>query len=83
MKDVLSYIDANRARFVTELAEWVKIPAISSDPARRKDMVKNAEHLGAAAQALGASKVEMWPTKGHPAIFAEWMHAPEIGRAHV
>ena len=32
MKDVLGYIDANRARFVAELAEWVKIPAISSDP---------------------------------------------------
>ena len=76
MQDVLSYIDANRARFVTELADWAKIPAISSDPGHAKDMVKNAEHLAAAVKALGADKVETWPTKGHPAVFAEWMHAP-------
>ena len=33
MQDVLAYIDKHRARFVDELIEWVKIPAISSDPA--------------------------------------------------
>ena len=39
--------------FVGELAEWVKIPAISSDPAHRQDMVKNAEHLMRELTALG------------------------------
>src|SRR5215468_6298983 len=76
MQDVLSFIDANRSRFVTELAEWVKIPAISSDPKHEKDMVQNAEHLAFAAKDLGATKVEMWPTRGHPAVFAEWIQAP-------
>src|SRR3954447_11872352 len=76
MEDVLSYIDTNRARFVDELAEWVKIPAISSDVAHKGDMVKNAEHLMKELRALGAGKVEMWPTKGHPAVFAEWLKAP-------
>jgi acetylornithine deacetylase/succinyl-diaminopimelate desuccinylase-like protein len=76
MQDVLTYIDEHRTRFVTELAEWAKIPAISSDPNHAKDMVKNAEHLAVAVKTLGASKVETWPTKGHPAVFAEWMHAP-------
>ncbi len=76
MEDVLRYIDAHRQRFVDELAEWVKIPAISSDPAHAKDMVKNAEHLLADVRRLGATTSELWPTKGHPAVFAEWMHAP-------
>ena len=76
MQDVLAYIDKNRARFVTELAEWVKIPAISSDPAHAADLVKNAEHLMKDVRALGADKVELWKTPGHPAVFAEWMHAP-------
>jgi acetylornithine deacetylase/succinyl-diaminopimelate desuccinylase-like protein len=76
MDDVLRYIDTNRARFVDELATWVRIPAISSDPAHKADMVKNAEHLMAELKSLGAGKVEMWPTKGHPAVFAEWMDAP-------
>jgi acetylornithine deacetylase/succinyl-diaminopimelate desuccinylase-like protein len=77
MDDVLAFIDKNRARFVTELAEWVKIPAISSDPAHKADLVKNAEHLMAHLRNLGATKVELWPTKGHPAVFAEWAHAPK------
>ncbi len=76
MKDVLAYIDENRARFVSQLAEWVKIPAISSDPAHAADMVKNAEFLMADLKSLGANRVEMWPTKGHPAVFAEWLQAP-------
>src|SRR5262249_2882408 len=29
-----------------------------------------------AVRALGAGKVELWPTKGHPAVFAEWNDAP-------
>lgn len=76
MDDVASFIDKNRQRFVDELAEWVKIPAISSDPSHVKDMQKNAEFLRGHLAALGADVAEVWPTKGHPAVFAEWKHAP-------
>ena len=76
MKDVLAFIDQNRSRFVDELVAWVKIPAISSDPAHDADMQKNAEHLAADFKNLGAGKVEIWQTKGHPAVFGEWMQAP-------
>jgi acetylornithine deacetylase/succinyl-diaminopimelate desuccinylase-like protein len=76
MDDVLAFIDQHRNRFVDELKEWVKIPAISSDPAHDQDLVKNAEHLLADLKRLGADSAEIWPTKGHPAVFAEWNHAP-------
>ncbi|MEO8799750.1 MAG: dipeptidase [Polyangiaceae bacterium] len=76
MDDVASFIDQNRQRFIDELAEWVKIPAISSDPLHVKDMQKNAEFLRAHLAELGADVAEVWPTKGHPAVFAEWKHAP-------
>ena len=76
MDDVLSFIDQHRERFVGELQEWVKIPAISSEAAHDADMVKNAEHLLTNLRALGADAAELWPTKGHPAVFAEWNHAP-------
>src|SRR5215472_3785952 len=75
MESVLRYIDEHRARFVDELVTWVKIPAISSDPMHKADLVKNAEHLMEGVRALGADKVELWPTKGHPAVFAEWKQA--------
>jgi acetylornithine deacetylase/succinyl-diaminopimelate desuccinylase-like protein len=72
MQEVLAYIDANRARFIEELAAWVRIPAISSDPTHAADMVRNAEHLMKEISTLHADRVELWPTKGHPAVFAEW-----------
>ena len=76
MKDVLAYIEANRARFVEQLADWVRIPAISCDVAHDADMVRNAEFLMRDLRSLGANRVELWPTPGHPAVFAEWLHAP-------
>jgi acetylornithine deacetylase/succinyl-diaminopimelate desuccinylase-like protein len=76
VKPVIDYIDAGRERFVAELAEWVKIPAISSDPAHAGDLKKNADWLAADLKKLGAERVEIWPTKGHPAVFASFMHAP-------
>jgi acetylornithine deacetylase/succinyl-diaminopimelate desuccinylase-like protein len=76
MDKVLAYIDQNRERFVKELIDWVKIPAISSDPTHKADMQKNAEHLAAEVKRLGADRCEIWPTAGHPAVFAEWLKAP-------
>ena len=75
MQDVIAFIDANRKRFVDELIEWVRIPAISSDRAHDADLRKNADHLATHLRALGAVRVEVWPTKGHPAVFAEWKAA--------
>jgi len=76
MEQVLRFIDDQRARFVDELATWVKIPAISSDPKHKTDMRKNAEHLMKELQRLKADRVELWETPGHPAVFAEFMNAP-------
>ena len=76
MDQVLRFIDDQRARFVDELATWVKIPAISSDPKHKADMRKNAEHLMKELQRLKADRVELWETPGHPAVFAEFMNAP-------
>ncbi len=76
MKSVLDYIDANRDRFVDELVEWVRIPSVSSEPARAPDVRANADHLAAHLRGLGAGRIEVWPTAGHPAVFAEWLRAP-------
>ena len=76
MQRVLGYIDEHRGRFVEELKEWVRIPAISSDPTHGADMVRNAEWLMRDLQRLGADRVELWPTKGHPAVYASFMQAP-------
>src|SRR2546422_240597 len=76
MDKALGFIDRERERFVEELSRWVEIPAISSDPAHAHDLVKNAEHLRDELVRLRADRVEIWPTAGHPSVFAEWMNAP-------
>ncbi len=76
MKPVIEFIDANRERFVRDLIEWVRIPSISSEPARAGDVRRSAEHLAAELRRAGAERCEVWPTAGHPAVFAEWRGAP-------
>jgi acetylornithine deacetylase/succinyl-diaminopimelate desuccinylase-like protein len=76
MKDVIAFIDAHRQQFVDELIEWARIPSVSSDPRHAGDVRRNAEHLAERLRTLGAGRVEVWPTAGHPAVFAEWMRAP-------
>jgi acetylornithine deacetylase/succinyl-diaminopimelate desuccinylase-like protein len=76
MKAAIDFIDANRARFVRELVEWVRIPSISSDASRTDDVKRSAEHLAGVLRGLRADRVEVWPTPGHPAVFAEWLGAP-------
>lgn len=76
MDQVLQFIDAQRARFVDELAAWARIPSISADPAHKDDMRRNAQHLMKELQRLSADRVELWETRGHPAVFASFMHAP-------
>jgi acetylornithine deacetylase/succinyl-diaminopimelate desuccinylase-like protein len=77
MKDVIAFIDAHRQRFVDELIEWVRIPSVSSDPARAADVRASADHLAACLTALGAARVEVWRTPGHPAVFAEWQRSSD------
>jgi acetylornithine deacetylase/succinyl-diaminopimelate desuccinylase-like protein len=76
MDDVTSFIVANRARFVDELIDWVRIPSISSDPRHGLDVARSAEHLAGRLRELAPARVEVWPTPGHPAVFAEWAGPP-------
>ena len=73
MKEVIDFIDANRERFVRELVEWVKIPAISDIPEHAPDVARNAEHLARELARWKPDRVKVLSTPGHPAVFAEWV----------
>jgi acetylornithine deacetylase/succinyl-diaminopimelate desuccinylase-like protein len=76
MQEVTSYIETHGERFVRELIDWVKIPSISTIGEHARDVLASAEHLVSELERTRPDQVKILPTAGHPAVFAEWMHAP-------
>ncbi len=71
-----AYIEANRDRFINELVEWLKIPSISSDSRAKDDMMRAAEYLKARFVEQGVDRAEIYPTAGHPIVYAEKITDP-------
>lgn len=79
---VRAAVEAGADEMVRGLVEWLRIPSISGDPAHHDDVRRSAEHLAGALRDTGFPTVEVWPTAGLPAVFAEWpsddLHAPTV-----
>ena len=60
---------------VRRLIEWCSIPSISADPTHQRAVVDSAEWAAAACRDAGFDLVEILPTPGHPAVYAEWSRA--------
>jgi acetylornithine deacetylase/succinyl-diaminopimelate desuccinylase-like protein len=75
--DVREYIDEHAGEFFESLREWLTIPSISADPARREDVRRSAAWLKDHLLGTGFEVAEVWPTgepgsEGLPAVYAEW-----------
>lgn len=69
------WIDASRERALAELKEFLAIPSISAEPARRGDVQRAAEWVAGRLEAAGMRNVTINPTPGHPVVSAEWLEA--------
>ncbi len=76
VKDVLELLAARREASLEELVEFASIPSVSAQPAHAPDMARAAEWLSERLRRCGPMKVELWPTAGHSAVYAEWLGAP-------
>ncbi|MGY1755002.1 M20/M25/M40 family metallo-hydrolase [Blastococcus sp. SYSU D01042] len=70
-----AFVSAHADELLADLAAWVRIPSISADPAHAPDVAMSAEWLADALRRTGFPTVEIWPTAGAPAVFAEWPSA--------
>jgi acetylornithine deacetylase/succinyl-diaminopimelate desuccinylase-like protein len=70
--DVRDFIAANAAEFSAALRDWLSIPSVSADPARRGDVRKSAEWLVGYLKEAGFPQAEVWETDGLPAVYAHW-----------
>lgn len=60
-----------------ELKEFCRIRSVSTDPAYRDGIAEAAGWLVERLQRAGLEHVETVPTGGHPAVLADWCHAPD------
>ncbi|HEV2388810.1 MAG TPA: dipeptidase [Candidatus Acidoferrales bacterium] len=74
--DLLSYIDSHKEQHLKELCELLRIPSVSAKSEHKGDIVRAARWLAEKLEAIGMEKVEIIPTKLHPLVYAEWLHAP-------
>ncbi|MGV9450530.1 dipeptidase [Streptomyces sp. NPDC003635] len=72
VSDVRTYVQQHRAAFLDDLAEWLRIPSVSAQPDHAPDVRRSADWLAAKLTETGFPTVEVWPTPGAPAVFAEW-----------
>ncbi|MDU8885107.1 dipeptidase [Yeosuana sp. MJ-SS3] len=71
MKNIKSYVQENKNRFIDELIELLKIPSISADSTYKNDVLKTAEAVKIQLEKAGCDKVEICETKGYPIVFGE------------
>lgn len=75
MEQILQYIDKNKARYLDELKSLLAIPSISTSPEHKGDIDRCARWLADHLGTIGMEHIEIFPTKGHPVVYADWLHA--------
>jgi acetylornithine deacetylase/succinyl-diaminopimelate desuccinylase-like protein len=71
MQDWKEYQEKNKDRFLNELIDLLKIPSVSAKSEHKADMIKCAEAVKQYLLQSGAGKAEIYPTDGHPVVYAE------------
>ena len=65
------YQEKNKERFLNELLELLRIPSVSAKSENKADMIKCAEAVKQRLIEAGVDKAEIYPTDGHPVVYAE------------
>jgi acetylornithine deacetylase/succinyl-diaminopimelate desuccinylase-like protein len=65
------YQEKNKERFLNELLELLRIPSVSAKSEHKSDMLTCAEAVKTRLIEAGVDKVEIYPTEGHPVVYAE------------
>ena len=75
VSSAISYARENQKRFLDELKDLLRIPSVSTAEEHKDDVLKAAEVVANDLKRIGFEHVEIIPTKGHPLVYADWLHA--------
>lgn len=69
------YARQHEHRILETLAAWLRIPSISASPQHAADVERSAAFCADLLREAGLENVEVLPTAGAPAVYADWLHA--------
>jgi acetylornithine deacetylase/succinyl-diaminopimelate desuccinylase-like protein len=75
MNGITGFIDSNKQRYIDELKKFLSYPSISTNPENKKDVEECAQYIKGHLEKIGMENVKVYPTKGHPIVYADWLHA--------
>ncbi len=78
MKNIQTYINSHKDRFLNELLDLLKIPSISADSAYKNDVLKTSEFVRDSLKNAGCDHVEICETEGYPIVYGEKMIDPNL-----
>lgn len=71
----LDYVRTHQSQFLDDLKEFVSIPSISTDISAKADMLRAAEWVASRLKKLDIENITIFPTKGHPVVYGEYLKA--------
>ena len=78
MEKTQQFIGQNKEKFVAELFDLLRIPSVSADPAFQQNVKACAEFLATHFKQIGLDEVCIYPTAGHPIVYAEKIIDPAL-----
>lgn len=75
MNKLLNFIDSNNPRYLEELTKFLSFPSISTNPENKNDVLACAEYLKEHLVSIGLENIKIYPTDGHPVVYADWLNA--------
>ena len=72
----MAYALEKRERFLADLIELLKIQSVSADPQRDAEVRRSAQWTADFLAKIGMDNAAVLETGGHPAVYADWLHAP-------
>ncbi len=76
MTDCRTYLEQNSQRFLAELIDFLRIPSVSALSQHRLDVRRAGQWVAERLAAADLENVCVLETEGHPAVYADWLHAP-------
>src|SRR6202050_4151981 len=74
--ELIDYIESKRDDHLNELKEFLRIPSVSTKSEHKPDIEKAAQWVAEKLREAGLDNVEITPTKMHPLVYGESLHAP-------